>query len=302
MASATGNPLVSVICVCHDQAAFVVEALQSILNQTYEPIEIIVTDDASTDESLKVIEAFKNKTERDIEIVAHSANLGHCRVFNHAFNLSSGKFVIDLAADDILEPNRVTEGVSSLMKHGPSYGVHFGDATLIDKHSSILKYHKTQDFFNEGSVPEGNLYEVILRKYFICPPTMMYTRAVIKTLQGYDETLYYEDFDFWVRSSRNFNYCYTPKLIAQKRILKSSKSSTQYKLGSKMIKSTLKVCVKAYFLNKDLSEFEALLVRVKYELRQALRTWDIRSIRGFINLYFKNINMIKQFRKNLPEA
>ena len=292
MSLPAGNPLVSVICVCHNQADFVEEALQSVLSQTYKPIELIITDDASTDDSLEVIEAFKNKTGADLHIIENQHNLGHCRIFNQALDISSGEFIIDLAADDLLEPDRVADGVSSLRERGPQFGVHFGDATLIDEQSSVLKYHKTVDFFKDGKVPEGNIYEVILRKYFICPPTMMFTRAVIEALHGYDESLYYEDFDFWVRSSRTFNYCYTPRLMAQKRILASSKSATQYKLGSKMIKSTVKVCETAFALSKNKLEFEALQVRIKYEMRQALLTGDVRSVWGLVRLYFKNYSMI----------
>ena len=156
-----------------------------------------------------------------------------------------------------------------------------------------MKYHKTADFFKDGKVPEGNIYEVVLQKYFICPPTMMFTRAVIEALHGYDESLHYEDFDFWVRSSRIFNYCYTPRLMAQKRILASSKSATQYQLGSKMVKSTLKVCEKAFALNKKKSEYEALQARIKYEMRQTMLTGDVRSVWGFVRLFIKNYSMIK---------
>ena len=288
------NPVVSVICISHNHAPFVAEALESVLAQTYDSIELIIADDASTDNGVEVIKQFMSKATVEIRFMANKNNVGHCKVFNKALEQSTGEFIIDLAADDLLEANRVEVGVNELLTKGEAYGVHFSDATLIDKNSTFLNYHRTKNFFKSGKVSEGDIYEMLLKKYFISPPTMMYTRKVIDALGGYDEQLYYEDFDFWVRSARNFKYCYSPQLLVKKRILNDSKSSGQYKLGSKMIKSTLIVCHKAFTLNRSQSEFKALDKRIRYELRQALLSGNLVAVWGFVKLFLKNAQKIRQ--------
>jgi glycosyltransferase involved in cell wall biosynthesis len=290
------KPLVTVICISHNHSHFIAEAIESILKQSYAPIELIIADDASSDNSEEVIRKTIDNQQVDLLFLPNKENIGHCKTFNRAFEHSSGKFIIDLAADDMLEPKRVEAGVSALADCGEEYGVHFTDAMLIDKNSNYLNYHRTSDFFQNGKVPEGDVYEILLKKFFICPPTMMYTRSVIDTLGGYDERLYYEDFDFWVRSARDFKYCYSPEVLARKRIHRGSKSASQYKPGSKMIESTLAVCKKAFRLNRNLPEFEALGTRIRYELRQALLTGNVLAVWGFLKLYRKNNKMILQMK------
>ena len=105
---------------------------------------------------------------------------------------------------------------------------------------------------------------------------MMMRRAVFEKLGGYDESLAYEDFDFWVRSSRYFKYCYSAEPLVKRRIVRSSLGQRQYSTGSKQLRSTLKVCEKAYSLNKTSEENDALKKRIRYEMRQALRVGEIR--------------------------
>ena len=98
---------------------------------------------------------------------------------------------------------------------------------------------------------------------------MMYSRALLDYLDGYDESLAYEDFDLWVRSSKRFKYCYTNEILMAKRILGNSHGSKQYKPGSKILISTYKVCQKAFALCENNDDYRALMVRLKYEIKMA---------------------------------
>src|SRR5687768_17048649 len=100
------NALVSVICLCYNQASFVEESIRSVLNQTYKNIQLIVVDDASTDDSIHVIRKLKEENAA-IEILALPDNKGNCTAFNLGFTLSKGDFIIDFAADDVMMPERI---------------------------------------------------------------------------------------------------------------------------------------------------------------------------------------------------
>jgi hypothetical protein len=99
---------------------------------------------------------------------------------------------------------------------------------------------------------------------------MMMRRSVLEELNGYDETLAYEDFDFWVRSSRSYKYCFSEEPLVKKRILPGSLSSRQYVPNSSILASTYKVCLKAEKLNRNRQEHLALARRAAYEARQAI--------------------------------
>jgi len=278
------RPLVSVICLCYNHSKYVVESIESVLAQTYENIELIIVDDASTDNSRSVIQNFINN-QPAISFMPLGNNIGNCRAFNIGWQASSGEYIIDLAADDLLLPERISAGVERFAVAGSQFGLHFADARIIDGKGSKIAEHLTGSYF-EDDVPEGYLFSAILSKYFINPATMMYSKPMLDYLGGYDESLAYEDFDLWVRSSKEFKYCYSNQVLVTKRQISSSRSNNQYRPGSKILKSTLLVCSKAYKLCENTHEYKALLMRIKYEMKMAIVSfnweiaWQFYQLRG----------------------
>ena len=134
------SPLVTVICICYNQSRFVEEALDSIVSQTYKSIELIVIDDGSTDGSVKVIKNWIS-IHPETTLLINATNLGYCKTFNKAFGISTGSYCIDLAADDILLPNRVEDGLKSLSEAGNEYGVTFSDAEHVDEQGNFIRLH-----------------------------------------------------------------------------------------------------------------------------------------------------------------
>ena len=275
-------PVVSVICLSYNHEAFVEEALQSVVNQTYKSIELIAVDDFSVDRSALVIRKFISKNP-SVEFLPLPGNLGNCKAFNIGFKMSKGEFIIDLAADDILMPDRIEKGVKSFQALGKNVGVQFSDAELINRQGKSLGYHS--DRFPHESIPQGDLYCDLLARYFINSPTMMIRREVFAKLGGYDDSLAYEDFDFWVRSARDFEYHYIPEPLVKKRILEDSLGQSQQRRGSDQYLSTLRVCRKAMLLNRTPKENRALKKRIGYEMRQAVWKRNFNSLREYIRLW-----------------
>lgn len=276
-------PRVSVICLCYNHARFVREALQSVLDQTYAPIELIVVDDGSSDGSQKVIAAFVAQHPQII-FLPSAANQGNCRAFNSGFQKATGKYVIDLAADDRLMPTRVERGVA-LMEAHPECGVQFSDATIIDAEGRAQGLHS--DRFPHATIPQGKIFREILSRYFINSPTMMIRKSLLDDLGGYDESLAYEDFDFWVRSSPRADYLYIPEPLVQRRLLTTSMGKQQYARKSAQQRSTFLVCEKALGLCAYAEDFAALKKRLRYELRKSLQVGDFSLAWDYIKLWSK---------------
>jgi glycosyltransferase involved in cell wall biosynthesis len=279
------EPLVSVICLCYNQEQFVRETIGSVLNQSYKNMELIVVDDASTDQSVKIIHDTIQKHPA-IQFMGLDENVGNCRAFNKGLLLARGKYIIDLAADDILLPDRIAKGVKALAEAGSSYGVNFSDAEWISEAGAHLYFHSER--FPHATIPQGNIYKNLIERFFICSPTVMFSREVIESLGGYDETLSYEDFDFWIRSSRNFLYCYTPEVLVKKRVVHKSLSDKQFKFFSPHSLTTLQVCKKILTLNKSMDEKRALAKRIRYEFLLNLRLLNFPVALQFLKLGLRN--------------
>lgn len=278
-------PLVTVICLCYNQERFVKESILSVLNQTYPVIQLIVVDDASTDNSVKVIK--ESLVEHpQVQILPLRENSGNCKAFNQALSLAKGEFIIDLAADDVLLHERVQKGVMALNEAGESFGINFTDANWINEDGSHGYRHSER--FPHHTIPEGNIYQDLIARFFICSSSMMFKRKVIDSLGGYNPDLAYEDFDFWIRSSRNFNYCYSPEVLVKKRMVKNSMSQKQFRIFSPQLKSTFKVCEKIMALNKSAGEQEMLAKRILYEMSVCVRSLSFSVAFDYARLYFKN--------------
>lgn len=281
------QPLVSVICLCHNQADYLEESIGSVLNQTYTAVELIIVDDGSTDDSQEIIKQFSDTSNTQILLL--DKNIGNCAAFNHGLSLAKGKYIIDLAADDVLDPRRIEVGVESLENTTEDYGVTFCDVSFIDVHSKVIGNHYKRDKFGNllENIPEGNLYIELLQRYIVSTPGMMTKRTVFDSLDGYDELLAYEDFDFWVRSARRYKYKFTDAVLVSKRMLKTSLSNRQYKKGSKQLLSTHTVCEKAFQLNETELENQALLKRIRYEIRQVMIVGDYEIATKYLELWKK---------------
>lgn len=278
-------PLVSIVCLCHNQAKFVKESIHSVLDQTYPNIQLIVVDDASTDESPAIIQKLVEEHPA-IKFIPLQHNVGNCKAFNIGFTFARGEFIIDLAADDVFVAQRIERQIRFFSDLDSSYGVIFTDATYIDEHGRVIRDHYEYLLRKRllRNIPEGDVYRDVVARYFICSPTMMVRKEVIEKINGYDEELSYEDFDFWVRSSRSYKYAFLNEKLTKVRKVARSMSAGWYKQGDKQLFSTYLVCKKITHLNRSEEDTLALTQRLKYELRQSVFSENRKEAELFYGL------------------
>jgi glycosyltransferase involved in cell wall biosynthesis len=282
------NARVSIICLCYNHARFVAEAIDSVWQQTYDNVELIVVDDASQDDSVAIIRE-KLRARPEVVFIPLSENTGNCQAFNQGLSRATGDYIIDLAADDVLLPERVTEGVKALQTHGVTYGLNFSDAAWIDDAGNLLHLHSQR--FPHNKVPQGDVYLPLITRYFICSPSMMFTRVLIDSLGGYDESLSYEDFDLWMRGARAFRFCYTPQVLVRKRVVRGSMAKKQFTRKDRQRYSTYRVCEKILEMNRTRAEQRALHVRMGYEMKQCLKVLDVGLVWRYMALRRRNGGM-----------
>ena len=265
-------PTVTIVALCHNHKSFLREALDSILNQTYSPLEVWLVDDYSTDGSVDFLREYAARNPA-WHLLLLSENVGNCRAFNLAFHQSKGEFIIDFATDDVLLPERIARQVAVFQAAAPTVGMVFSNTELIGENGQLLGlHHRPNNHGRQQPRPaSGWVFAEVLCRYFISTPTMMMRRVCLEQLGGYDEALAYEDFDFWVRASREWQFTYLDEVTTRKRKHPRSMSSRAYQPNDPYLASTIRVCEKALALVRTADERAALVIRLRWELRQAVR-------------------------------
>ncbi len=133
------NNLVSVLIPAYNHEKYVQEAIKSIINQTYQNIELIVVDDGSKDSTWQKIQEMKNECEKRFVRVHFETkgNEGTCKTFNRLLDLSKGEFVYFIASDDVAKPEAIETEVKFLSKH-KDYALVVGDNEIIDSNGNVV--------------------------------------------------------------------------------------------------------------------------------------------------------------------
>ncbi|MES2810958.1 MAG: glycosyltransferase [Bacteroidota bacterium] len=284
------SPLVSIICICYNHSQYVIESLESVKNQSYNNIEILIADDCSNDISVEVIKNWvaQNKTSHFIQ---NSTNLGNTKTFNKALSLTKGDYIIDFACDDVLVNDCVEKQVNQFKNSKfENLAIVYGNLELISADGNFIKYYYDVDQ-NKKTLklpPSGDIYESIVgQKEKICSVTAMIKRKVFDKIGSYDENLAYEDLDFWIRAAREYNFDFIDSVLAKKRELPNSLGSQFFiKENKKINYSTYLILQKTFSLNKTKSEHQSLLKRVHGEMYSAFykKNWKVLLLLSFLKL------------------
>ena len=281
------NPLVSIICLAYNHENFVVETLNSVIQQNYQPIELIIVDDYSKDRTKLEINNWL-LSHPEVQFIANEFNIGNTKSFNNALKIAKGEYIIDLAADDLLLPNGIQMQVNAFQKSKfKNLGVVYGNAEIINEDGSFNSFYFPVD--KNGKVISkriiGDIYSSVLSTGdSICSVSALIKKSVFDFLGGYDETLAYEDLDSWIRASREYEFDFIDEVLVRKRMVTNSLGSNFYKKKHKINISTYKILKKAIKLNRSKMEDLALLKRVHHEIIHSFRnqSWT---------LLIKNINL-----------
>ncbi|WP_343697290.1 glycosyltransferase [Flavobacterium sp.] len=295
--------LVTIICLCYNHKNFVVESLISAVNQDYPFIEVIIVDDFSADNSKEVIRNWLTDYPQ-IQFIENETNLGSTKSFNKALKLAKGKYIIDLACDDILLPNCVSLQMKKFLESQfTNLGAVYGNAELITENGQHDSYYfainETKKTIEKRQT--GDIYlSVISGGNSICSVSSMVKKSVFDDLKGYDENLAYEDLDFWIRASRKYDFDFIDEILIQKRISTASFGTHFYlkndSRSKKINYSTYLIIKKAIKLSRTKQEHKAILKRMHFELILAFNTSNFKLFFKYIVLEIKQrINILLKF-------
>lgn len=195
----TNQPKVSVIIPTYKRAEFITRAISSVLNQTYNNIEIIVVDDndCNTEYRNKMEKLMKKYIQKDNFIYhKHKKNLNGATARNTGINLSTGEYITFLDDDDIFISERIAKLVEFLEKNKKYNAVY--TATIFMENGKIQK--------TCSSKKHGNLmFEMLCQESVFCTGSNLFFRAkALKAINGFDTSFYrHQDIEVMVRFFRN---------------------------------------------------------------------------------------------------
>lgn len=215
-AAVSRRPLVSVIIACYNRAHIVPRAIQSALAQDYSPIEVIVADDGSSDDSVVVA------GQHGAKVIAHE-HIGPPGIRNVGVDASSGEYIAFLDADDVWTEGSLSRRMEVFEK--ADAGMVFADAgvavggcetgeTYLAGRTEIDEMD-TAELGNGDYLIECDPIPYLLRRSFVLTSTAIVNRKAWNRAGGFDpELLFAEDFDLWLRIADHHQLAYSTTVSA----------------------------------------------------------------------------------------
>jgi glycosyltransferase involved in cell wall biosynthesis len=208
------RPLVSIVTPSLNQAQFITQTIESVLSQTYSPLEYWVIDGGSTDGTLEILHDYRDR----LRWISEPDN-GQAAAINKGWRLTRGEIIAYLNADDAYLPSAITHAVQYLSAH-PQVDAVYGDCDYVDEQGKFIRAYPTSPY-NYAELVRSTLD-------YIPQPSMFVRRRAAKKIGYLDETLHCAlDFDCWLRLGRHYAIAYLPQRLATLRLHPAAKSLKQ---------------------------------------------------------------------------
>ena len=206
-------PKVSVIIPTYNRSYFIKDAVESVLNQTYQDFELIVIDDGSTDKTKEVLASYEDKLR-----YIYQDNQGRSAARNHGIKLARGEYIAFLDSDDIWFPDKLARQVPILESAPPDIILVHGYKYMVDNNLQPISGWEAKLRCLYAQAEKGEeTYENYLRAACIFTSTILLRRIAVIEIGGYDASLQgQEDLDLYLRlllKGYNFAFISDPPLI-----------------------------------------------------------------------------------------
>lgn len=213
------NNLVSIIMPLHNTEDFVVQSVNSVINQTYSQWELLIIDDCSTDDSVKKVKEFQDVDDR-ISLFENKINLGAAKTRNYGIKKAKGRFIAFLDSDDQWDSSKLEKQISFMIKN--NYDLTYTYYRHVDETGKFK--------MNIVDIPRQLAYKSLLKKNYIGCLTAVYDSNSLGKIYMPD-ILKRQDFALWLKILKkvDYAYCYN-EILASYTLRGGSVSSNKFKL------------------------------------------------------------------------
>jgi len=221
---------VTIAMPTYNRAALLKGALASALAQDYADFQVIVIDNASTDDTEAVVRSFSDPR---VAYIRNEANLGCTRNFNRAIELNSSPYLSILMDDDIMLPGFISETARMLDEH-PAVAFCFTAPRYVNFDRVSLGVNRTHDM-PAGVIDGLNYLELHLnaRECWIEPSTVMMRRSALSAAGAFDSphSKHSDDLNLWFRLAARAPIAFIPKELVEVRVHDGQLSEAAYRSG-----------------------------------------------------------------------
>jgi len=274
-------PLVSTVIAVYNGEDFIGEAINSVLNQTYPNVEIIVVDDGSTDATQSILKSFGEKITWTWQ-----KNSGTPAARNVGVRMSQGKYIALLDCDDLWLPDKIRMQLEAFERY-PEAVLVWGGAVRSNKgwtnEKNDQEYHKERKFLD--------LKELLIHNR-IAALAAMFRRDVAISIDGFDEALLHcDDWDMWIRLAQLGSMVYVDQTLGIYRVHEKQMTKKSYNLSLGELSVVKKHRDTFYRLHNGRGLYRSEIAR-RLSVA-AMESIKVRQYQGAWRLSFKAIMTLK---------
>lgn len=191
------EPKVTFFTLIYNSGEYVIPALEALKKINYSNYEHIIVDDASSDNSVELLRSWLEKNKSPCTLILNEENLGITKNLNKILELAKGKYLAGVC-DDIIYPEFLNVLIP-ILERNRSASVAYGDCRVVDVDGKII----LPSYFSmvEKIIPprKGQNFKRLLFGNFIPAPCCLFSLDHLKQIGGWDESLFFEDWDMWLR-------------------------------------------------------------------------------------------------------
>lgn len=250
------NPLVSVIMPCYNCEKFIEQAIESVINQTYSNIELIIINDCSTDNTSKILEEYNNRN--NVIVLFNDINKGVSYSRNRGVSIANGDWIAFIDSDDYWDVTKIEKQIDKIKETNSKFV--FNSTAYVDENGKISKYSL--------NVPPKIDYCTLLKQNIISCSSVLIKKDLLKVHKmEYDNI--HEDYYCWLRILKDGVIAHSVNYtLLYYRLSKKGKSSNKIKA----IKMTLNV-----YRKMNLSKFQQLYYLMIYIYRNIQKYKKIKK-------------------------
>lgn len=219
-------PKLTVLMPVYNAAAFIGEAIDSVLNQTFRDFELLIVNDGSTDQTKEIIESYADNRI----CLVNQENKGIAKALNTGLQLAKGELIARFDADDICLPERLEKQLG-FMEANTEYIVTGSEAEYITENGQHLFYFKCPAYTNE------EINKIIRHTCPFIHSTVMYRKNAVLKTGGYPVDAHnFEDHLLWIQMGGYGNYCNLPFPLLKVRLNPASLTMDEKWRGSRFRK------------------------------------------------------------------
>ena len=200
---------VSVVIPAYNCARYVAEAVESVLNQSCRPLEIIVVDDGSKDNTTEILKTFEDRI-----VYIYQENAGEPAARNTGIRRAQGEFIAFLDADDLWLPDKLNLQMNYFDNH-PEVALVYSDMKFFDETGIV---HESVKEWLKMSPPSGHIFPQLFTETLFGSGTVIFRKACVDRVGFFDELfLVGSDYEMWLRMARHFQFGYVDRPLLMYR-------------------------------------------------------------------------------------